>query len=214
MRLHLILSLLCVLSALLFTGTARAEDTPPPAPIGQAALTPAAPQTPAPAPSAPSAAAPVARKEETEVKIRSGFFAGLFPAAGAITVEQAAGELGKLRAENADLRSQLDAAQTELKAIAEDWPAIREALISGKPDAPALQTPLGQQVMQATAAAAAAEAAKTGHHPAQLPGPGAAKPEGKSAESDGKPLDKRQQAAANADYWASRNAPWATAGSN
>lgn len=185
---HRRLSLLCVLSlsALLSPCSVFAEDAPatPPAPIGQTALTPAPPQTPAPAPTAPSAAAPVARKEEEEVKIRSGFFAGLFPGKS-ISKEQAADEITRLRAENADLRKQLDAANTELQAIAADWPAIREALMAGKPDAPVLQKPLGQQVMQATAAAAAAEAGKPGHNPAQLPGPGAAKPEGKAAESTG-----------------------------
>lgn len=212
---RLFLFTLCVSSALLFTpALAPAEDAPPP-PVGQTALTqpaPAAPQTPAPAATVPV----VARKEETEVKIRSGFFAGLFPSKGAISIEQAADELSKLRAENDDLRKQLADAQTELKAISDDWPAIREALLAGKADAPVLQKPLGQQAMQATAAAVAANAASTGHDPKRLPGPGAAKPDtGKTlSAAGGQPLDRRQQAAATADYWAARNAPWAIAPAN
>lgn len=171
------LTLLSALFTLALCAPAFSEDSPPPAPVGQTALTPpapVAPQTPAPAPLAANPA--VARKEETEVKIRSGFFSGLFPDKSAITKEQAADEITKLRADNETLRTQHAAAQNELKAIEEDWPAIREALMAGKADAPVLQKPLGQQVMQATTAAAAGQIAATGHDPKKLPGPGATPP--------------------------------------
>lgn len=165
-------------AALCFTTApllAETEPPPaPPAPVGQTTLTPpASAPAPAPAPApAATAPAPVARKEETDIKIRSGFFANLFPGGkNAISKEQAADEILRLRAENDDLRTQLAAAQDELEAIAEDWPAIREALLAGKTDAPVLQKPLGQQVVQATAAAAASAAANAGHDPAKLPGP-------------------------------------------
>lgn len=173
------LLLLTALAALACCPPALANDPPaaPPAPVGQSVLTPppaapAAPQTPAPTANTP---APVARKEETEVKIRSGFFNGLFADKGALTKEQAADEITKLRADNEALRKQLAEAQNELSAIAADWPAIREALLQGKPDAPVLQTPLGQQAAQAAAAAAAAQVAGAGHDPKKMPGPGAAK---------------------------------------
>ena len=184
-----------ILSALvtlaLCAPSAFAEDSPPPAPVGQIALTqpaPAAPQTPAPAPVAANPV--VARKEETEVKIRSGFFAGLFPDKNAITKVQAADEITKLRADNESLRTQLTEAQNELKAIAEDWPAIEAALAQGTATAPVLQTPLGQKVADLSMKTAAQQMAATGHDPKKLPGPGASKPDtgksrlGTSAEAD------------------------------
>lgn len=135
------LTFITLLTLTLFSLPAHAEGSaaPPPAPVGQPTLTQ---DTPTPAPPAPAASvpAPIARKEETEVSIRSGFFSSLFPAKGSITPGQAADEITRLRAENDDLRKQLTDAQSELKAIAEDWPAIRDALTAGKADAPALQT--------------------------------------------------------------------------
>jgi len=209
MKLHTFLTLLTLT---IFSLPAHAEGTaaPPPAPVGQPTLTQ---DTPPPAPPAPaaSAPAPVARKEETEVNIRSGFFSSLFPAKGSITPGQAADEITRLRAENDDLRRQLTDAQSELKAIAEDWPAIRDALTAGKADAPALQTDLGKKVAAVTMHTAAAQVhAATGHDPKKLPGPGSAKPDtGKPhAETDGKPLDRRQLAAATREYWAARGAHW------
>jgi len=106
------LTLITLLTLTLFSLPAHAEGTaappPAPAPVGQPTLT----QDPPPAPPAPAASAPaaIARKEATEVSIRSGFFSNLFPAKGSITPGQAADEITRLRAE-------LDEAKRKLESV-------------------------------------------------------------------------------------------------
>lgn len=216
-------ALLVALCALLFTtASARAEDTPPPAPSGQ---------QPAPPPDKSSDHGPkvTARKEEEDeaaklaaanAKAREGFFAGLFGAGKKAVQNDLAAALAeneKLTARLADLEKQNAALQKQLAYIDANWPAIEAALTQGNAEDPALKTDLGKKVADLTMKTAAAQVHNaTGHDPKKLPGPKADKPDtGKPlAESDGKPLDRRQQAAANAEYWAARGAPWATAGNN
>lgn len=204
---HLVKSLLILLSLLFLCAGAYADDTPPPAaPTVVAGTNGPGGTSGQSAPTPP----PVANKQEDEDDTPQAAGSIARMAAHFRAKAGLADEITKLKADNSRLSSELaaalkraEAAETQNAKLLADWAEIEKGLLNPDDAGDAAATAAGIVERRATAKTAQ-ELRNMSHPAAQLPG--AKAPAGADVPE---PSPAARAAATRQAYWAQRKAPWA-----
>lgn len=131
------------------------------------------------------------KTEKKSAKGRENYFRGLWKGVTGqrnSQVGQLQAEIEDLKAQNKSLRKENKRQVKQLAYFDDNWDTIEAALTQGNAEDPVLQTKLGKKVAGTVMKTAAQQMKNSGHDPKKLSGPGAAKPEGKTAADGDKKL--------------------------